>query len=70
MVGLVATALVTTGLYLRAEAERRAAEARFNEVRALSRFMLHDVTDSLERFPARRPFAGSWPIAPGPISRA
>jgi serine/threonine-protein kinase len=53
--GLIATAVVTTGLYVRAEAERRAAEARFDEVRALSRFMLHDVTDSLERFPGAAP---------------
>ncbi|CAN5187595.1 hypothetical protein BH11PSE2_BH11PSE2_17600 [soil metagenome] len=51
LTGLIATASITTVLYLQAEAARRQAEQRFTEVRTLSRFMLNDVTDALERFP-------------------
>lgn len=47
---LVALA-VTATLYVRAEAARHQTLQRFEEVRALSRFMLNDVTDSLEQFP-------------------
>ncbi len=48
---LIAATLVTTTLYVRAETARRQAEQRFAEVHALARFMMLDVTDSLERFP-------------------
>ncbi len=51
VVGLIAAIAVTTTLYIRAEAARRQAEQRFEEVHALARFMMRDVTDSLERFP-------------------
>jgi tetratricopeptide (TPR) repeat protein len=49
--GLIGAVAVTTTLDLQAEAARRQAEQRFAEVHAMSRFMLRDVTDSLERFP-------------------
>jgi serine/threonine-protein kinase len=52
---LVAAVLVMTVLYLNADAERRQANQRFTEVRALSRYMLSDVTGALEQFPGTAP---------------
>ena len=47
-VGLMVATLVTTTLYVRAETARHSAERRFDEVRALSRYLLTDLTDRLE----------------------
>lgn len=49
--GLVAAIVVTSVLYIQAEQARRQAERRFEEVHALSRYMLRDLTDELERVP-------------------
>ena len=49
--GLAITAVVTTTLEVRARAARAQADARFVEVRALSRYLLDDVTDQLQAFP-------------------
>lgn len=45
------TSLLATSSYLRAESTRVRAEARFNEVRDLSHFMLFDLYDTLARQP-------------------
>lgn len=50
-IGLVAALVVTTSLYLRGETARRQAQQRFEEVRALSRYMLNDEIDSLAKLP-------------------
>jgi tetratricopeptide (TPR) repeat protein len=47
-----------TALYLHADAERRQAVQRFTEVRALSRYMLNDLTTTLEQFPGTAPLRG------------
>jgi serine/threonine-protein kinase len=49
--GLVGAVVVATGLEIRAEAARAQADQRFVEVRALSRYLLDDVTDQLQAFP-------------------
>lgn len=49
--GLIAFGVATTTLYLEAERARVRAEARFNDVRELSRYMLFDLYDALERTP-------------------
>ncbi|MGI4880220.1 MAG: serine/threonine-protein kinase [Janthinobacterium lividum] len=48
---LIATAVVTTTLYVRAEHERGLAEQRVGEVRQLASYLLNDVTGQLQRFP-------------------
>ncbi len=50
-IGLVVAVAVTTTLYVRAEAARRQSEQRFETVRALSRYMLSDLTGALQQFP-------------------
>ena len=49
--GLVIAVAVMTTLYIRAETARRQSEQRFEKVRALSRYMLSDLTGALEQFP-------------------
>ncbi len=49
--GLVAGLVVTTTLEIRAQAARAQADRRFVEVRALSRYLLDEVTDQLQAFP-------------------
>jgi serine/threonine protein kinase len=49
--GLVVAVAVMTALYLQADAARRQSDQRFEEVRALSRYMLSDLTGALEQFP-------------------
>jgi serine/threonine-protein kinase len=49
--GLSTALVVTTALEIRAEAARVQADQRFVEVRALSRYLLDDVTDQLQAFP-------------------
>ncbi|MFO1218823.1 MAG: serine/threonine-protein kinase [Burkholderiaceae bacterium] len=60
--GLVASLVIITGLYNRAEASRRDAEKRFDEVRALATYMLFDLDARLEATPgntaARREMVG------------
>lgn len=51
VLALVAAVVISTTLYLRAEAARRQSEARFAEVRQLSGYLLTDVTDALQHFP-------------------
>lgn len=46
---LAATALVATLSYVRAEAQRRQAEARYAAVRSLSHYLLYDLYDMLAR---------------------
>jgi eukaryotic-like serine/threonine-protein kinase len=48
---LLATSIVSTRLYLRAEAARAQADQRFNEAREMTRFMLFDLHDELRRIP-------------------
>jgi serine/threonine-protein kinase len=49
--GLVIAVVVMTGLYLRADAARRQSDQRFGEVRALSHYMISDLTGALAQFP-------------------
>ncbi len=51
IIGVVAALVVTSTLYARAEAERREANARFQQVRELANFMLFDLYDQLEAIP-------------------
>ena len=51
LVLLSATSLLATSSYLRAEGSKNRAEARFGEVRDLSRFMLFDLYDTLAKRP-------------------
>jgi serine/threonine-protein kinase len=51
VVGLAAAVVVATALEIRAQAARAQADQRFVEVRALSRYLLDDVTDELQAFP-------------------
>ncbi|WP_428410073.1 protein kinase domain-containing protein [Hyphococcus sp.] len=51
MIGVIAALVVTSMLYARAEAERREADARFQQVRELANFMLFDLYDQLEAIP-------------------
>lgn len=51
LLALGTTSLLATSSYLRAESTRVRAEARFNEVRDLSHFMLFDLYDTLARQP-------------------
>ncbi len=48
---LSSSSLIATTSYVRAERNRASAEARFGEVRHLSRFMLYDLYDELARQP-------------------
>ncbi len=48
---LLVAAAIMTALYVQAEAARRQADQRFQQVRSLSSYMLSDLTDALERFP-------------------
>jgi len=48
---LVVAVAVMTVLYVRADAARRQSDQRFEEVRALSRYMVSDLTGALEQFP-------------------
>jgi serine/threonine-protein kinase len=50
-VGLAFGLVVTTTLEIRAQAARAQADQRFVEVRALSRYLLDEVTDQLQAFP-------------------
>jgi serine/threonine-protein kinase len=50
-VGLAGAVVVAMTLEIRAEAARVQADQRFVEVRALSRYLLDDVTDQLQAFP-------------------
>ncbi len=50
-VGLASAVVVATALEIRAEAAREQADQRFAETRALSRYLLDDVTDTLQAFP-------------------
>jgi hypothetical protein len=52
---LSATALATTFLYIRANAERAVAEQRFAETRSLSNFLVSDVVRDLEAMPGTGP---------------
>ncbi len=49
--GLASAVIVATALEIRAEAARAQADQRFVEERALSRYLLDDVTDQLQAFP-------------------
>ncbi len=49
--GLAASVIVATTLEIRAETALARADQRFAEVRALSRYLLDDVTDQLQAFP-------------------
>jgi hypothetical protein len=48
---LLATSIVSTRLYLRAEAARAQAAQRFDEAREMTHFMLFDLHDELRRIP-------------------
>lgn len=48
---LIATAVTSTTLYIRAETARAEADRRFNDVRAMARFMLFDLYDDLADSP-------------------
>jgi hypothetical protein len=48
---LLATSIVSTRLYLRAEAARAQADQRFDEAREMTRFMLFNLHDELRRIP-------------------
>ena len=50
-IGLIIAVAVMTTLYFRAETARRQSDQRFDKVRALSRYMLSDLTGALEQFP-------------------
>lgn len=52
---LIVAIAVMTALYVRAEVARRQSDQRFQEVRALSRYMLSDLTGALEQFPGTAP---------------
>jgi serine/threonine-protein kinase len=49
--GLAVGLVLSTTLEIRAQAARAQADQRFMEVRALSRYLLNDVTDKLQAFP-------------------
>jgi serine/threonine-protein kinase len=53
--GLVVAVAVMSVLYVQANAARRQSDQRFQEVRALSRYMLSDLTGALEEFPGTGP---------------
>jgi eukaryotic-like serine/threonine-protein kinase len=48
---LLATAVISTALFLRANVAQAEAEHRFSEVRSLARYMLYDQYDALEKVP-------------------
>ena len=48
---LLATSIISTRLYLRAEVARAEADQRYTEARAMTRFMLVDLHDELRRIP-------------------
>ncbi len=51
LAGLVLAVIATSTLYARAEAERRAADQRFEQVRSLAGFMIFDLYDALQKVP-------------------
>jgi serine/threonine-protein kinase len=51
LAGLAVAVVVTTTLEIRAQAARAQADQRFVEVRALSHYLLDDVTDQLQAYP-------------------
>lgn len=55
VLALATAAAVTTALYLQAEAQRRIAEERFEDVRRLAGFMMGDVVERLETLPGGAP---------------
>ena len=61
---LIAVAILTTTLYIRANAAREIAERRFEETRSLARYMLDQVTAELQSLP------GSSPVRRGIAERA
>jgi eukaryotic-like serine/threonine-protein kinase len=48
---LLATTVISTALFLRANVAQAEAEHRFSEVRSLARYMLYDQYDALEKVP-------------------
>jgi tRNA A-37 threonylcarbamoyl transferase component Bud32/tetratricopeptide (TPR) repeat protein len=52
---LVAALIIITTLFLSAETARRAADARFADLRALARFMIFDLNTALEKVPGATP---------------
>jgi serine/threonine-protein kinase len=50
-VALIAAVALSTSLYLRAERERAAAEARFSDLRSLANYTMFDLYDLLARVP-------------------
>jgi eukaryotic-like serine/threonine-protein kinase len=54
-VALVAALIIITTLFLSAETARRAADARFADLRALARFMIFDLNTALEQVPGATP---------------
>jgi hypothetical protein len=57
---LAVTAVVTTTLYVRAEAERREADRRFADARDMANYMLTDVFDRLTETPGTIACDGTW----------
>jgi serine/threonine-protein kinase len=51
VIALIGATAITSLLYVRAETARRQSERRFEETRHLSRYLLSDVTDTLQHFP-------------------
>jgi serine/threonine-protein kinase len=51
VLALIGATAITSLLYVRAETARRQSERRFAETRQLSRYLLIDVTDTLQHFP-------------------
>jgi tetratricopeptide (TPR) repeat protein len=51
LLALLATTIVSTRLYLRAEAARAQSDQRFGEARDMARFMLFNLHDELRRIP-------------------
>ncbi len=51
VIALLSATVITGLLYVRTEAARRESERRFVETRQLSRYLLSDLTDALQRFP-------------------
>lgn len=55
VLALVGATVITSLLYVQAEAARRQSDRRFAETRQLSRYLLSDVTDMLQHFPGTSP---------------
>jgi tetratricopeptide (TPR) repeat protein len=54
-VALIAALIIITTLFLSAETARRAADARFTDLRDLARFMIFDLNTALEQVPGATP---------------